>query len=602
MQKSTTAKNKQMARQPETRINTDTLYYTEEEFIGNQLQNVLDEEESEDEILEQEEKSSKKSSKTKYKEPDTALVNPLAMKPLSNEIKAKGFTITKPSTFPHKFTAPIKATGSKNIPREFENFNESDSFLLWFQPLIAHIQEQSNAYVQQQKICFDSTKIYKGMKTDKLLNWFCLFMAKGILQYRNTNQYWKQENTCHGLLGNAYFSNLLGMKTYARYDRILHCDIEWVLQFVNQTSQQYWNLCEDVSLDDDLYRWSGKGGIKIKNDQKADKTGIDSYKIVDSSRYCYKILFGDSQELKNMNEYPQGEAIVRCLDSSIPKGNYRIVIDAGKMGSIQAADYLHKQGRKFIISVAKNRPTPLWDKTLHSVIGYHQYSYLYSANYAVFSFFAKVTKKSKKVFVNMIINEKQQLEETLIERYNGKTKQKQKLHAPTALDTYNHCHSFVDNLKASILHVRNPFRARRPFRAKYHELFYTLLHNLFVWYKHAKKLEDSYSFVDFILALLSQLPTFPVQQKRSTTKRGYSEAFEDPDRVHELVVHELANSHKATICSICKHRTHMYCIVCERQKGVAFHVCNGICNVLFHNPSYKVNTVSLPPKKKAKKH
>ena len=48
------------------------------------------------------------------------------------------------------------------------------------------------------------------------------------------------------------------------------------------------------------------------------------------------------------------------LEASLPPGFYLIVIDAGLLGSYQAAKFLHEKGRMFLISCSALRPAPLW--------------------------------------------------------------------------------------------------------------------------------------------------------------------------------------------------------------------------------------------------
>ena len=48
------------------------------------------------------------------------------------------------------------------------------------------------------------------------------------------------------------------------------------------------------------------------------------------------------------------------LESNIPPGPYIFVMDAGLLGSYEAAKYLHTNGRSFIMSCSGTRLAPLW--------------------------------------------------------------------------------------------------------------------------------------------------------------------------------------------------------------------------------------------------
>jgi len=51
----------------------------------------------------------------------------------------------------------------------------------------------------------------------------------------------------------------MGQMKYRMIDRILQAELDWVASYVDKISKTYWNPYDDLSIDDDLDCWQGRG-------------------------------------------------------------------------------------------------------------------------------------------------------------------------------------------------------------------------------------------------------------------------------------------------------------------------------------------------------
>eukprot|EP01080_Neovahlkampfia_damariscottae_P006533 gene6533-10540_t len=87
----------------------------------------------------------------------------------------------------------------------------------------------------------------------------------------------------------------MSKKKYHFINHYLHIDFEKAEEKFHHLSKDCWIPFLILSLDD-AWKWTGRGGLKKKNDKKECKTGITSWKIVDKKGFkkiVYKNL-GDA--------------------------------------------------------------------------------------------------------------------------------------------------------------------------------------------------------------------------------------------------------------------------------------------------------------------
>jgi len=84
----------------------------------------------------------------------------------------------------------------------------------------------------------------------------------------------------------------------------------------NKISSEYWIPYSIISIDDDMWRFMGLGGPKVKIDNKEAKVGIISWKACDEKRFVFAMVFTDSLKVKNLMEEKLlfNEAVLRTIE------------------------------------------------------------------------------------------------------------------------------------------------------------------------------------------------------------------------------------------------------------------------------------------------
>eukprot|EP01080_Neovahlkampfia_damariscottae_P006089 gene6089-10097_t len=149
-----------------------------------------------------------------------------------------------------------------------------------------------------------------------------------------SENYWKHDST--GIFGNEFFQGIMSKKKYHFINHYLHIDFEKAEEKFHHLSKDYWIPFLILSLDDDAWKWTGRG-LKKKNDKKEYEKG-----------FVFCIVFEDSKIYKNFKEenFTYHEAIMRAVDKLVPFGAYTYIIDAGQLGGPDNASYLVEKKRK----------------------------------------------------------------------------------------------------------------------------------------------------------------------------------------------------------------------------------------------------------------
>jgi hypothetical protein len=213
-----------------------------------------------------------------------------------------------------------------------------------------------------------------------------------LVRMNNSKNYWKNDQ--NGIFGNKFIQSTLSKNKYHNINRNIHIDINKAVLKLESISKMYWRPYWVLAIDDDAWKWTGRGGLKKKNDKKECKTGITSWKVVDEKGFVYCMSFEDGEEFKkfqkNKNE-PFGISMLQYLDSKIPKGNYTFIIDAGALGGPQNAKYLSQEGRQYIISCSQSRVNDIFTKYFHQILQLHETDVLYGNDFACACFYSGIT-------------------------------------------------------------------------------------------------------------------------------------------------------------------------------------------------------------------
>lgn len=494
------------------------------------------------------------------------------------KISDMGFFTTRKFYHEQYSTIPIPEPG----PTTFQPYNEGDKpidlFLSWMKPFFEHVIEETNKYCAQENIRELHTEDIFELDTICLHNHTTLFLAAGLIQCRNYEQYWENPESHFGLIGNQFFIDTMGHNMFHKINRCIHINREYAVELHNEMSHDRRYPGASLSFDDDKFRWTGRGGFKKKNDKKADKTGIDSYKIVDKSGYCYGIVFEDTELFVYYRD--QGDsyhmAMIKSLDDLLRKGAYTIYIDAGVLSGLDVCDYLAKQGRKFVVMTPQNKGLVVWD-LLQRYIYMYQWKCLYHKSYVACSYYAKKGKNGKS-YCNLVFNFNDGAEMSTVTNYNRTTGDDDNVGAPKALSFYRTDHTMVDSRKGIINHVRNTFRLRRPFRVVYSEVLYSLAFNSYVNYCSLAGVGDDYTFAKYLLDVISALrhPHAEAKNRQVVPSTG-------------IIYHPLSHSERSNRCRICQKKRVTYCAKCGKDsRGYDIHLCEGICAIRFHNPNVTI--------------
>jgi hypothetical protein len=288
-------------------------------------------------------------------------------------------------------------------------------FKLFFQDELLHqLVESTNTYAEENEIGYSPGYILQVDAQD-ILNYLAIFFIMGIYPTANRRMYWESPSQNYGW---AEYQGITSIMGYTKWECIHRClqvfmkkkktnnritnkviihlldkffffiilqiNLVTLRDYVNQVSKENWNPYPDLCIDDDLDRWKGRGRKKYLK-KKADRTGIASWKCVDSRSYCYHMEFewhcnkDTCQDSISKGDLPFGQAMLQHMEQQLPSDEpYLLTIDAGNLGSVQNALYLQEHGRRYLISVAKNRGKYLWDGLHKGTIFFVQFDFPFS--------------------------------------------------------------------------------------------------------------------------------------------------------------------------------------------------------------------------------
>jgi len=257
---------------PEREIESDedeaSVLPTNDDAIDELLQSEEEEvEEEEEEEVENPQPSSKAKRVKETEFPD--------------ELKNEGFRIGLSPTFHPPIFPQDHISGPKNVPPG--EITESTAFHLFFDTIVEHILNSTNDKLKQQNVQFEG-KLFQ-ITGQMLLDYIAIRFAWGLVPYRQRRDPWRVVTSHVGLFGNQFFRETLAYNKWELIDRWLNADLDTLVGLLNSTLRRNWTPFQTVCFDDDVTRWTGKGGAKVKIQKKADPTGLLSWRIVDDHYY-----------------------------------------------------------------------------------------------------------------------------------------------------------------------------------------------------------------------------------------------------------------------------------------------------------------------------
>ncbi len=143
--------------------------------------------------------------------------------------------------------------------------------------------------------------------------------------------------------------------------RCLKIKIDILLNHFHKVASKFWLPTQDLSLDNDLEKWTGLSHVHI--DKKSAKNGLLNWKLVDSQRFIVgldwmqkeKYEMEKNSQPENKDKTKKGQVIMNFLLSKLAKGvPHRIYIDAGACGTYDIAKELSQKNHQYVISVSAN--------------------------------------------------------------------------------------------------------------------------------------------------------------------------------------------------------------------------------------------------------
>jgi hypothetical protein len=478
-------------------------------------------------------------------------------------------------------------SGAKNIPNNKEKPKEIDCFNLFFTPLLNHVLSLINDNLKKNSASTRrNSKYYLVLNESLLRSFICVYLSLGLVNYNSYYSAFQNPKNTNGLLGNTFVRNEISFSKFQLINEYLNFDINTVLNLFNNTSKKYWNLTENVCIDDQLYLYEGRTKERVHLEKKADQTGILFWEIVDEKKYTYhmepvsslKIKYG----IRNSRSAPKksiSQFFSEELINQLPNQPYCVVIDAGTLGSFETAKYLSEKNFKFIVSTSKNRPSWLWERNQKDIKLYDTKIY-YKRDMMAISYFVRKLNSSKKI-VNYFSNLPHVDKKISIRTWNKKEKVFKDVHCPLVLEKYRKIHGFVDQRKQIEASIRNKHRCKTSWRSKFNNFIYVLLVNCFVWYKDVNninsKTNPKYNLFVFTKNLILQL-----SKKLPNIDKGIPKT---PSLESSVVkYHKLKNYGKSGYCAICGNHIRKQCLSCPEKP----FLCEGECGIRFHNPKIQI--------------
>ncbi|EFA75073.1 hypothetical protein PPL_11147 [Heterostelium album PN500] len=508
-------------------------------------------------------------------------------------------------------------------------------FDTYFKEFLSQLHISTNEYQEHYKLVALRNRKqppwytrYTYFSLNDIKQYLAIFIYAGLVRTPNMEELWKKDDNI-SFYNHSVF-NILSFSKFKAIHRCLHykgfgtidkdgkltsTDFQPIVDAVNDIFKANWTPGDTFSFDDDLYKWTGKGGSKKIIAGKADSVGNILWKLVDSFTYIYhfelehyvkniiksqNIPVNLNQEILKRTE----EALDKHLGCPVNFGTC-IIIDAGILGSMDNIKHLQSKGYSFIVSVAKNKCKEVMDQIIPSRKGGNRKKNDFSTegemSFGSNKFHTAIAwqaKKDKTVFFFTNIPKPICQDKTHELRRVSRTKKTVKgevtyttkqLTTPRVVWVYNNCHNYVDSTKMIINPLRNIHRARTYSRVVLNDIFYAILYNSFVAFQSLEhnctssstsEKENSLRFKNYLLEVVNKILLKNPSIERNTRYTIVTPDLIDIEGGQEYCFYCLNNVNT----NYKEKRTKQKCF-CH---NIALHKD---CNMYFHNPLFKFNNL-----------
>ena len=128
--------------------------------------------------------------------------------------------------------------GPQRVPADF--VQESQSFHLFFQPVLEHILSKTNQRMREYSFTLNKGQKILQINMQQLINYWCLFFAMGLFRAGNKRWYWTRWEATDGLLGLDFFKQTMGYRMWCAIDRCIQADLPTISTMINKHIKQLW--------------------------------------------------------------------------------------------------------------------------------------------------------------------------------------------------------------------------------------------------------------------------------------------------------------------------------------------------------------------------
>jgi len=212
------------------------------------------------------------------------------------------------------------------------------------------------------------------------------------------------------MYGNQAIKDLISRDKFWLILKVLHWNVDKVLEILNSQFQKYWKLGCCVAIDEGLIRFKGRYQYRQHLPNKPAGTGIKLYGLADKLGFLYSLWIYQGpyhgEETKPHN-------IVINFSKLLTESNV-IYVDC-YYGSLLLAQELDKNNLKFVLCCKSDRPSVLFSKKLHCQLKKGSWNYgLWEDKLLAISFW----DSAKCNFISNCFSVSNTEKPSLIEKYN----------------------------------------------------------------------------------------------------------------------------------------------------------------------------------------
>ncbi len=101
---------------------------------------------------------------------------------------------------------------------------------------------------------------------------------------------------------------------------------------------------------------------------------------------------------------------------------------------------------------------------------------------------------------------------------------------------------------------------------------------MYLWHKHVLELDDKFTFQEFQLQCCEQV-------KMARDKQIIVPSTSDHTLIYPVLKH---GEQRRCVIKNCNRKVVTYCDHCPMIEGNYQHMCEGLCNIMYHNPNINI--------------